>query len=383
MDDLDDYYNQLLLSEDPVQGCSEAAELIMTMQTDNTETTTDTKKKKKTKVYELKNMCDNLLYKEKRELCGVVNMNETTYLSSITTATTISLNGCIEGLTFNQETLIKYLKPTGNILGIKCNFGKISIDGYKIPIDERKEEKKKQKQKTKPRKIQGSGECFNSQITFYMLKSYDKYTKQYTVYKPKLFQNGEIQLPGAQPNDLDKIVDAFNEISACVNKGMYLMNNNREYDEKNINDIAINEFRLTKLVAVMKNYKCKIKLDQQTQMINLKELHNKLISWKDEHPELQDYPDIQHDESKYTVEDVKLTTVMTVDNDVDVKIKIYPSGKVNIQGYCNEIFIKKIHNMIAIILENNHENIIIRKQVTDDIFDDYTYDFIKLKTDTQ
>lgn len=130
--------------------------------------------------------------------------------------TTITLDGSISNIQFNESTMeescINKLKslnkePDTLILKVLSNFIPDSPDETDQVIKEPSETKRGRKKNNKndknkiPRKKQGSGKYFNSQITF-ILKSPSIPNKTYNV---KLFRTGSVGIPGG--NDIKDVMD--------------------------------------------------------------------------------------------------------------------------------------------------------------------------------
>jgi len=131
-------------------------------------------------------------------------------------STMITIAGRLRHFKYHEAVLTKILEPEGDIICIKSNFGcKPPEFGVQKNANRKTTRGRKKKEKTKkPRAIQGSGLCFNSQTTFITKSMQDG--KQYQF---KIFRNGKIQLPGAKPalyadiyNKLDDIIKMLNRI---------------------------------------------------------------------------------------------------------------------------------------------------------------------------
>jgi hypothetical protein len=171
---------------------------------------------------------------------------------------TLTAQGCMSNVSFIEENTIDMLtEPTGNIISIGCNFGKKFIEGYEHPEVKKSSGKgrKKKIKKERKRKVQGTGEYFNSCIQFVI-----KHSNTSKMYKVKLFRNGVFQVPGVNnPNMLD-LVDP-----AC-NLHKYLLYNFKD-------DIKITDF-----TAVMRNYKAS--LINKNYHINLEKLEEIILREK-------------------------------------------------------------------------------------------------------
>lgn len=304
---------------------------------------------------------ENVLDENKMESCGVIEYHENDYLSPIV-STTMTMGGFMENVTFHEEQLIKKLEPTAEIARIKCNFGD-KIHANYLPIVQaeldrqncktNRGRKKKEKKATKERKVQGDGTCFNSQITFVFPTNVPG--SKAKPKQPKVFRNGEIQIPGVRP-------DTIKDNIWCIHKIVELF---KSCD-------AFSNVELKCIQPVMKNYKFRVKLDEG-EIIDLLRLKKIMIQYKSkidtvneiyesggEIPD-DDYVYLQFLkmlEIKYTIKDVKLSvTIFTPikgNSECTTKLKIFPSGKVNIQGASLEKDTVKIYDMLLHIFEHKY-----------------------------
>lgn len=170
--------------------------------------------------------------------------------------TTTTLSGILKNVNID-ERLVCDFEPNHSVVMIKSNFGVKIHESYLpfIAAGEKKStrgRKPKKKDQKKERKKQGSGECFNSQITFVVLtdKPDSKNASGYKEYKFKVFRNNKMQLPGGQPNCLDDIICANYEVLDILNETLH----------KGETDPA-KMVKLTTLSPQMKNYKFFLKLN--------------------------------------------------------------------------------------------------------------------------
>lgn len=167
-------------------------------------------------------------------------------------ATTCTLNGTLSNVNFHESDLIKKLELNDNIAMIECNFGE-KVQPWYTPKP--KPQKPPQQSVTvdgkpkPPRKIQGNGKCFASQIT--IITAHANKTR---FFKVKVFRNGFVQIPGSRPDLVDESFEAIHiiiaELSRAFNK----------------------DVQLTSLYLVMKDYKLTIplKYDQALDLYALK-----------------------------------------------------------------------------------------------------------------
>lgn len=189
--------------------------------------------------------------------------------------TTVTLSGRLLNVSFHEQELITKLEPTGNVVMLKCNYGTKTQDNWEEPSKVKKSNrgrKKQEKPKKRQRKIQGTGECFNSQLTFVMRQMVPAHlTKSATYYefysgnkddtpvavyfKIKVFRTGVIQIPGARPDLLPYIVASCEEICEHLNKALTPPDSDKRVT-------------IGRLHAVMKDYKFYVSL-QKGQMLDL------------------------------------------------------------------------------------------------------------------
>lgn len=250
-------------------------------------------------------------------------------------STTNTMGGYISGVSFHEKDLIELINPTTDIVICKCNYGFKQHISYNEPVkikDTNRGRKKKIKIK-KPRKKQGDGSDFNSQITFVIRSE----TIKNKVYKFKVFRTGELQLPGVYQSAIDDVL-------ICANKIVTLLS----------------EFyptaKLERLTPVMKNYKFVIKIPP-TAILDLQKYSDKLLD--------SDYsehcPDIFM--SKYTRMDTKLSlkfsTPITKNAQKKTRVNIFMKGKVNILGAYDATDTSRICEFLHYILVNNYKEIVV------------------------
>jgi hypothetical protein len=241
------------------------------------------------------------------------------------TPTTFTMEGFLTNIKFNEEQFIVLLEPDEYVVMLNCNFGKKIHHSYTEPIVVKKNNRGRKKKITtqKPRKIQGSGKCFNSQVTFVVRAGYIEEGKIDPVYKFKVFRNGRIQLPGVRPVLINDIIDKITHVINMLNDKLH----------PGIIDI-FSKTSVININPVMKNYKFRIKIEDG-KSIDLTELKKKLILRRvAESPDAPLSPPIN--DVKYTREDTKLSALF--DTPIHKKPKkmtrlnVFMRGKVNILG---------------------------------------------------
>ncbi len=154
-------------------------------------------------------------------------------------ATTITLSGYLTGVSMHERDLIECVEPVDNVVMLDCNYGTKATDEYLALLNIKKSNRgrKKMEKKKKPRKTQGTGRCFASQLTFVVRQTvpmcatksatyYEFYSQAHDTtpiniyFKIKVFRNGVVQIPGARPDLLPYIISSINKIVECLNKSL-------------------------------------------------------------------------------------------------------------------------------------------------------------------
>lgn len=299
--------------------------------------------------------------------------------------TTITMEGLMTNVKFHEREFIKELAPSVDIVVIDCNYGKLIYPGYieKIKVKNNNRGRKKKTKVKKPRKVQGSGLCFASQITF-VRRALDAplelligplpehcYNKNITpdasepqweliepiyfipsstpVYKFKLFRPGRMQLPGARPDTIDDIIEKAHTIAEYVDSKLH------------VNELNVaNRSRVINMNPVMKNYKFCLKTSEN-ELINLTLLKKILLNYKTHSPlDAPVHP--AYCDVKYTREDVKLSimfiTPIARDPTKTTLVSIFMRGKINILGIYHTELTKQICDYLYYIFKNNPKLIV-------------------------
>jgi hypothetical protein len=183
----------------------------------------------------------------------------------------------------HERDLIKVVRPTFDIIGYNCNYGHVYHPWYTPPPPKKK--KKSLAKTRKPRKQQGDGSSFNSQITFLVRSLHNPpidYESEHIpsdthVYKFKVFRTGKIQLPGVRQDNIDDVLECSNFVVDMLNECLHRPSNDQETIVDNIcsadttlqppsaltsgpSALTSGPSTLIYLRPVMKNYKFIIKL---------------------------------------------------------------------------------------------------------------------------
>jgi len=256
---------------------------------------------------------------------------------------TITLNGKLKNIFFHEEELIGKLSAVNNVVVcIDCNYGTHKNELYvpKRVIIHKKKVKR-------PRKKQGSGKCFNSQITFYVrVQEADGIHKQYGF---KVFRTGKLQLPGARLETIRGIINSVTPIIHILNGALYP-------NEADIDKMVSLEY----ITPSMKNYKFIIEMNPMC-ILNLAILKKLLLDKKKNREEDAKWPLI-HDVC-YSGEDTKLYIgFQTPTEDLPYKImrvNIFSSGRVNILGGLEDVSARRVYKLLHSIFAEHRDQLII------------------------
>lgn len=183
--------------------------------------------------------------------------------------TTFTMEGFISSVSHSEEAIVHLIATDENVLVVHSNYGKYVYPGYTPPVQVKltnKGRKKKEREK-KPRKKQGNGDCFASQVSLWIRSQEFIPTvrkevvvgagrtecvwdipSDVLVYKFKVFRNGKIQLPGVIPSRIEDVISAIRIIVSVLN--FYL--HPGEFD-------IAKQCRVVSLTPVMQNYKFMIR----------------------------------------------------------------------------------------------------------------------------
>lgn len=224
----------------------------------------------------------------------------------------IQAQGKLSNVRFHEEQLIQIIIPKHEVIRVKCNYGDKFSRSYQIPQPaERKSNRgrKKKIKESKNRKIQGDGTCFNSQITLYIVLD-ENYNK---TYKVKVFRNGTIKIPGVLNSDLS---DARRVIQIVVQV---------------LKECLLTNVELISLHATMRNYKFNVA--DESQLVNIEVLKQKFIDAEiNKDPLINGIFQIKYNPERYPGLSVKFTTPNATNKKKETTIKMFQSGKINIDG---------------------------------------------------
>lgn len=233
--------------------------------------------------------------------------------------TTDTMEGYLSGVSFDERQA-KNFTVDEHIVAIRSNYIVLIHPGYEEPRTPKASNRgrKKQEKKRKVHKMQGSGEEFNSQISFHVrayVPSDPQFDPSRKPYKVKVFRTGRLQLPGAKQTTLD---DVFRCLEMILDKLHGTLGGNRP--------------KLESLSVVMKNYKFMTKMPPGY-LINLSALKTILLAEQMTNSARSTPPIFM---VKFNFEDSKLSVLFSTPNARKahkmVRVKIFMKGKVNILG---------------------------------------------------
>jgi hypothetical protein len=282
---------------------------------------------------------------------------------------TITVEAKISNITFKEKDLITKLsldeknKKYSDIIKIGCNYEEYISETYIELTKPVKKSNRGRKKKIKPisnRKIQGNGKYFNSQITFTILDTINK-TKFYHL---KLFTNGTIQIPYVCNENIEIIKPIIELVIDYI---------------KDINDIKVDIEKPIDIIyikSIMRNYKFNIVIDND--YIDLLKFKSILLEYKnfqlnnsDSFQENNKYniellnslelSIIKCNFERYTGIILKFKTPIEDNKNKLTTVKIFSSGKINIDGSNNLEESTKIKKIISNLIYLNKDNIIYTK----------------------
>jgi hypothetical protein len=268
---------------------------------------------------------------------------------------TITVEAKISNINFKEKDLIQLLSldEKSDIIKIGCNFNEYISDRYIELTKPVKKSNRGRKKKNKPvstRKIQGNGKYFNSQITFTILDSIDKNK----FYHLKLFTNGTIQIPYVCNENIEIIKPIIVLIIDKIN------------NFKNIKIDAEKNIEIVYIKSIMRNYKFNI--HEENLFIDLYKFQNILLDYKNVQIDTDIYKLynlelnlIKFFPERYTGIILKFKTPIEDNANKLTTVKIFSSGKINIDGSNSLIESNKIKNIIESLIEKNKEIILYYK----------------------
>lgn len=229
---------------------------------------------------------------------------------------TLTAQGFLSNVDFEEKDLIHAIEPLGRIKKITCNYGETYNTNFKDSAVKKKQTNRGRKPKVKKhnvRKNQGNGKYFNSQITFWVqsLKILTKY------YKIKLFRNGTIEIPGGLEPSMDDVNSAVNVVRDAME------------------NCLIEDVKIVELYSIMRNYK--FETVAKDIRINISELYQIFIAaHRNKCPSVSNITEIKYNIERYPGLIIKFATPIPRNPRKQTTIKMFQSGKVNIDGAISE-----------------------------------------------
>jgi hypothetical protein len=275
--------------------------------------------------------------------------------------TTNTIEGYLSNVQFHERELIKDVVPDSSIVQYRCNYGKVTHEGYTELVKTRttnRGRKKKPKRK-KRRKVQGNGTDFNSQITCIVLSTLapppspdGHIVVGAKVHKIKVFRTGKLQLPGVHQSTIDDAI-------ACTKQIVHIMNRYLHAGETD----PSKHTELINMNPVMKNYKFVVNLPSK-HIIDLNTLREILIlerSTRSSAIQLSPHPVIFT--IRYTRQETKLSIKMITPIPGNVlkktRINIFMRGKVNILGAFHFHVTMQIYEYLHYLFDTHFRELIV------------------------
>lgn len=251
---------------------------------------------------------------------------------------TLTAQGMLSNVVFEEKDLIHVVSPVGRIKKITCNYGEICSRDYKCEHIKKSSTNRGRKPKVKKRNVrknQGNGKYFNSQITFWIVSN--NISSKY--YKIKLFRNGTIEIPGGLDPSMDDVKDVAQIVADEL--GNYLAE----------------DVHVVELYSIMRNYKFEV-ADKKIR-INIGKLYKIFINaHNNKHPGVKNITEIKYNIERYPGLIIKFSTPIARNQNKQTTIKMFHSGKVNIDGaiseQCADYYYDWINNFYI-----KHENEIV------------------------
>jgi hypothetical protein len=216
-------------------------------------------------------------------------------------------------LEFHEKNLIDTINISQRIARILCNYGEVNNPNY-VEKKKKKQTNRGRKPKIKNRinrKNQGNGKYFNSQITFWIASQDEDKPEKY--YKIKLFRNGTIEIPGGLKPDMSDVRSAVEVVCDAVA------------------ECFVEDVQITKLYPIMRNYK--FSLMDENNRVNIAKLYNIFTELKEMQDDLvKNITEIKYNIERYPGLIIKFATPIPRNEQKQTTIKMFHSGKVNIDG---------------------------------------------------
>lgn len=284
---------------------------------------------------------------------------------------TATIQGKFTGVELSSDLIHIFDPLSGNIIRAKSNDGEIFNPLYVEPVVEEKKSKRGRKKKEKPKTKRCRNGAFGSMIQFMIRSIYKKDKK----YKIKAFNKETFQVPGVLDPQFNDVMPALYELAVFLERKL-------GSDKVYVKDIK----------PLMRNYTCRItnpnyrinlaafakfitnyqtsSSSKMEMMDNLQDTiafkHNNLIQeiYKYMPNNRMGIISIQFDLEKYAGIKIKFRRPLhkiksPADELKDITIKIYQSGKINIDGGKEIAEIEELYLWLNNILLDNFSRLII------------------------
>jgi hypothetical protein len=282
--------------------------------------------------------------------------------------TTNTMEGHLGNVKLDERTFVGMVEPTQYIVAVRSNFEVKILDGYTEPKKSKNSNRgrKKIERKKKPRRTQGTGDEFNSQVSFHVRPrapgdaGFDPKQKP---YKFKVFRTGRLQLPGAKQTTINEVFDCIGLIRKMLNGAL------APKEEPVLNSFSV----------VMKNYKF-VAILPAKHILDLEALKHILLSEmicsRIEPPIFM--VKFDYEESKLSIQ---FSTPTAKKPQKKVRVNIFMRGKINILGamdYRTALICEYLHGVFGknksaiIVIEggiSEHDANNVAEECTTDILD--------------
>lgn len=267
----------------------------------------------------------------------------------------IKLSNCaiqckISNISFNEKSIKERFIDAKEFNSITCNYWEI-INEVVVVKPKSNRGRKKIVTIKKPRKRQGSGTDFNSQISFKVP------WKEY-YYNIKLFINGGMQIPGL------KSIEEIDDIIACI--------------AAILKYFAATNPKIVAIKPTMKNYKSCVSNLRDKQVLNLIQLKKIILSEKTKYKEgsyecvttkymsdaeQKEFYELLFDVKYDRLEETKITMLFSVDVKKKMTIKIFYSGKINFLGCFANKYLVLVYRYLLMIISEHKKTLIVEEGV--------------------
>lgn len=302
----------------------------------------------------------NMLDPEVRAALALERIFEETDIFTEPMSTTNTMAGYLANVALHERELIGEVIPDDRIIEYSCNYGRVTYPGYIPPP--RSIGARKKKSNKKPRKKQGDGSSFNSQITC-VVRSHTTPTPVFDadlgysiiptdtpVYKIKVFRTGVVQLPGALTHLIGDVIDCVGNVVQALN---FHLHTGEEDETKRIHAINTN--------PVMKNYKFAIKMPED-HILDVG-LLKRLLLTNARGPRLDNMDRPRVFDVNYTRQNTKLSVQFSTPIPRKAKkrtcVNVFMRGRINILGAFDVATTRKICEYLHELFAEYYEDLVV------------------------